>query len=248
MTTDDLFSPEHASALLLDYLESKQRGKPDKFVLGEFLEAVRPLAMIVARQLGANDPEDASQDVLIHLIGILDRYDRNPKNLRAWLSTVIRNKMISLWRYENTRFPPGVDPELLEDVPEAEAHSPAETGVARHHTALALWLQTRFPSLKNPKSLAADIISGMLEGQPQRQAIKAILAKASPALHAADAAVVLQSSTIFLRMINLPDGRLDIPKSEFNEFSILPELALLTGVEPAQAVSVLLAGMTIKLN
>lgn len=239
---DNLFDQEVAANLLLDYLDNNNSESLEQFCM-----AVRPLALVIARQLGTVDEDDAAQEAIIHLLKILDRFDRQPHRLRAWLSIVIRNRIVSAWRYENTHHPPGVDPETAEEEV-AEDVSLTEHGIDRHLDGLSGWLKKRFPSVRNPDQVAVAIMDGLLDGTPPRQVVKTLMARANPPIQANEATVVWQSATVFLRMLSLPDGRLDLSPIEPSEFSLIPELSIMVGVAPAQLVAVLLGGLTIKLQ
>lgn len=239
---DNLFDQEAAANLLLDYLDNNNSESLEQFCM-----EVRPLALVIARQLGAVDEDDAAQEAIIHLLKILDRFDRQPHRLRAWLSIVIRNRIVSAWRYENTHHPPGIDPEVAEEEP-VEDVSLAEHGIDRQLSGLSMWLKKRFPSLRNSDEVAQLIMDGLLDGTPPRQVVKTLMARAQPTIQANEATVVWQSATVFLRMLSLPDGRLDLSPIEPSEFSLIPELSIMVGVAPAQLVSVLFGGLTIKLQ
>lgn len=216
------FDAEQADRLIIAYLDSDTEHKNEE--LEKVFEVVRPfVAALVERSVEAADREDATQEIAIHLERVLPRYNRDKASLRAWISTIVGNKVVSLYRHKVWHGGPEIA-----DVDIEEVHAEEDGGIERFTDALEGWLVNRYPSLMRSElgPLAETIVTSLVNSRSVKASVAAIH-KHDKRLTNADALQVYDGALVFLRMISYSR-----PVSWANteqEFSLVPELRLLLG-------------------
>ena len=85
------------------------------------------------------DREDLLQEVLIRLSRNVDKYERSRAGFRTWLSTIIRNCVLTFFTKENKRqYDPETHPELLDENKATELEEMIDREWKAYLTTLAM--------------------------------------------------------------------------------------------------------------
>lgn len=225
-----MINVDRMDALIHAYLKQKD-SDPDGAdeTLGSILQELSPLtAKIADDYLGRSERDDAAQEVALHIERILPRYSGNKGELRAWLSRVITNRVISLRRYSRTHGGPQTVPLDDDDdiaAPEAETGNP-------FNEAVQLWIVTRFPSLpalglKGPIDSFVGTLVTLISEKRSIKTASRVIRQHVRKMSAPQSVQLYDAVLVFLRLLAFTKPS-DWSGVEM-EFSLTPELRLLMG-------------------
>ncbi|HEU5082035.1 MAG TPA: sigma-70 family RNA polymerase sigma factor [Acidimicrobiales bacterium] len=117
--------PEPGDAWFDDALRRARAGEPAGF--DALVRHLDPKLVGFARARGADDPEGLADDVLVQMCRSISTFEGNLAQLRAWVFTIARNRLIDERRRAGRR----VDALPVEpgSVPETPVVDPASVGV-----------------------------------------------------------------------------------------------------------------------
>lgn len=243
------FDLDRAKLLIKRYTElrdSDPSGCSD--ALGDALEAVRPLVRLIAPRFTPEDEvEDVEQEILLHIAGVLPRYNRNERDLNAWLVKIIRNKSISLWRLrsnsvsmceldDNVAGPDGPDEDGDIDAPVEHASG-----------LLVAWLRVRFPSIppRRTRKIAELLATYMLDNKPAKHTKAALVNELVDVLRINQIGLVYDSVQVFMRLLALNPAYV-IDEMPLYEFSLMPELKLVLGDSQSRVLYTIFRGSVLR--
>jgi len=250
MTDTFIFDEQTARSVVMTYtslLGQSPQGNEISQALGAALESIRPLANSIVYHYVDNEREreDVVQDTLIHLVDALPDYDTQ-RDIKPWLSTIIRRKAISLWRKRKRRLPDqpllSLEEQLIADTP-TDDDDPAEIlGVVE---LVMRWLAARYPSVDpvHLKSIAEVAVTSLADGDSMKSALDIVRENVVPPLRYNQTEVIFNSVLVFLRTVGWDESYLEKPDPSLVEFSLVPELELLLGTELASLLYALFKGM-----
>jgi hypothetical protein len=220
----------------------------DSDSLGEALESIRPLVhMFVAKYTMDSDVDDREQDVLMHIASILPEYNRQPRDLNAWLVKIIRHKIIDLWRSTTYVVTDSID--CIDDMIDSEVDGDADCeALDRYGRMMSEWLRIRFPSIpENRVDVVAKIITAhILDGTPIAYCKEELtreligIVKQQSKVH-----TLYDSANVYLRLILYKKGYL-VDEYPIPEYSLIPELQLVIGKDIVKILYTLFRGTSIK--
>lgn len=215
--------------------------------LGDALESIRPLVRLIApRYTPQADLEDVEQDILLHLSGVLPMFNRNPRDLNAFLVAVIRNKSISLWRQRNVRID-GDDIDKYYDLPEPdepeESEEEIEASVEAFTAIVYGWLKIRFPSIpsRRTQKTAEILATGLLDNSPVTHIKAHLIGLLGDEMRPSQIGTIYDSVNIFLRAISFNPAYV-IKTLPLDEFTLIAELELILGERQARLLYTMFKG------
>lgn len=116
---------EPGDAWFDDALRRARAGEPAGF--DALVRHLDPRLVGFARARGADDPEGLADDVLVQMCRAISTFDGNLAQMRAWVFTIARNRLIDERRRAGRRVDAQpVEPELWPDMPTVD---PASVGL-----------------------------------------------------------------------------------------------------------------------
>lgn len=244
-----IFDNDRAASLILRYQSLLANPDGDEqqehlnLTLDSLLTLCRPLVTAIASAHATDyELDDTVQEIFIHLVSALPTYD--PKlatSTKAWLSTVARNRAISLFRqrrHANERETLEFIDDLIGDTTPEQEDIPA---------LLESWLIIRFPSVdSNDLRLIAQIIVRCLsENRNLKDTLERLrYPDTDEPICKRNVLIAVYSSAIwFLRVVGFRAAAIRFPGFDNMEFSLLPELAMLVGPEQARNLYSIFSGM-----
>lgn len=114
--------PEPGDGWFDDALRRARAGEPAGF--DALVRHLDPKLVGFARARGADDPEGLADDVLVQMCRAISSFEGNLAQLRAWVFTIARNRLIDERRRAGRRIDARpVEPALLPDTPTVDPAS-----------------------------------------------------------------------------------------------------------------------------